>query len=160
MKFTLLFLGTLFAAQASAGVYKCTDANGKTDYRSKPCEVGRSAAEINVKTGSSINLDQEAEKQQLQQQEQEKKQSQEKMDEQLAQQKQARLKQDAQQESAKNHFLINNNPDKFSAFAIPLYDYDQLPALVKEYQSRLPDIERLRRRAAEKALASGQCGRV
>jgi len=60
----------------------------------------------------------------------------------------------------KNQFLIKNSPDKYSAFAIPPYVYDQLPNLVKDYQHRLPDIERLRRESAEKALASNECGRV
>jgi len=160
MRFALLFLGSLFAIPAFAGIYKCTDANGKTDYQSKPCEAGHSAVEINIKTGGSVNLDQEAQKQQLQQKEQEQKQSQEQIEQQISQQKLAKLKQDAQDESAKNQFLIKNSPDKYSAFAIPPYVYDQLPTLVKDYQHRLPDIERLRRESAEKALASNECGRV
>jgi len=160
MRFALLFLGSLFVVNASAGIYKCTDANGKTDYRAKPCKVGHNTVEINVKTGASVNLDKEAQKQQLQQQEQEQKQTQEQIEKQLAEQKLAKLKQDAQEESAKNQFLIKNNPDKYSAFAIPPYSYDELPAVVKEYQNRLPDIERLRRQSAEKALATGQCTRV
>lgn len=63
-------------------------------------------------------------------------------------------------ESAKNQFLIKNNPDKFSPYAIPPYVPEKLPDLVKLYQTRLADIERLRRQAAEKALVSGQCIRV
>ena len=160
MKYKLLLLGSLFAIQASAGVYKCTDANGKTDYQSKPCEVGRSAVEINIKTGGSTNLDQEEQKQQLEQQAQEQKQTQEQIEQQLAQQKLDKLKQDAKDESAKNQFLIKSNPDKFSAFAIPPYNYDTLPTLVKDYQNKLPEIERLRRQSAEKALATKQCTRV
>jgi hypothetical protein len=160
MRFALLLLGSLFAIQASAGVYKCTDANGKTDYRSKPCNFGLSAVEINVKTGGSLNLDQEAQKNQAQQQEQEQKQTQEQIEQKLAQQKLDKLKQDSKTESDKNQFLIKSNPDKFSAFAIPPYSYDQLPSLVKDYQNRLPEIERFRRQAAEKALASQQCIRV
>jgi hypothetical protein len=83
-----------------------------------------------------------------------------KLEEQELLQKQAAFKQSAMDESAKNQFLIKNNPQKFSAFAIPPYKFDDLTPLVKSYQSRLPDIERMRRLAAEKALATGQCGRV
>ncbi|MGZ8152881.1 MAG: DUF4124 domain-containing protein, partial [Methylovulum sp.] len=59
-----------------------------------------------------------------------------------------------------NQFLIKNNPEKFSAFSIPPYVPDDLPDLVKNYPPRLPEIERLRRQAAEKALASESCMRV
>ena len=81
----------------------------------------------------------EKEKQALAQKEQE-----EKLEQEQITKKQTQLKQDAMSESAKNQFLIKNNPEKFSAFSIPPYDPDQLPDLVKSYQSRLPDIERLR----------------
>lgn len=160
MRSTLLILGSLFAINASAGIYKCTDANGKTDYRSAPCEAGHSAEEINIKTGASTNLDQEEQKQQLQQQQQEQKQTQEQIEEEQAKQKLEKLKQDSKNESAKNQFLIKSSPDKFSAFAIPPYNYDSLSNLVKEYQSRLPDIERFRRQAADKAFSTKQCNRV
>ncbi|NOU15052.1 MAG: DUF4124 domain-containing protein [Methylococcaceae bacterium] len=160
MRSTLLILGSLFAINASAGVYKCTDANGKTDYRSAPCEAGHSAEEINIKTGGSTNLDKEEQKQQLELQAQEQKQTQEQIEQEQAKQKLEKLKQDSKNESAKNQFQIKSNPDKFSAFAIPPYNYDSLPTLVKDYQSRLPDVERFRRQAADKALATKQCNRV
>jgi hypothetical protein len=156
MRITLLILGSLFSTCTFAGIYKCTDINGKTDYQSKPCDSEQKTTEINVKTGGSTNLqEKEKEKQALAQKEQE-----EKLEQEQLTKKQAQLKQDATSESAKNQFLIKNNPDKFSAFSIPPYAPDQLSELVKSYYTRLPDIERLRRQAAEKALASGQCTRV
>jgi hypothetical protein len=153
MRIALLILGSLFSACAFAEIYKCTDINGKTDYQSKPCEPEQKTAQINIKTGGATELTQE--KQDASQKEQE-----ETLELEQAQKKQAQLKQNALSESAKNQFLIKNNPEKFSAFSIPPYDPDDLPVLVKIYQARLPDIEHLRRLAAEKALASGLCTRV
>jgi hypothetical protein len=156
MRIALLILGSLFSTCTFAGIYKCTDMNGKTDYQSKPCDSEQKAIEINVKTGGSTNLqEKEKEKQALEQKAQD-----EKLEQEQISKKQTQLKRDAMSESAKNQFLIKNNPDNFSAFSIPPYDPDQLPVLVKSYQSRLPDIERLRGKAAEKALASGKCTRV
>ncbi|HEY8036037.1 MAG TPA: DUF4124 domain-containing protein [Methylobacter sp.] len=156
MRITLLILGSLFSTCTFAGIYKCTDINGKTDYQSKPCDPEHKTMEINVKTGGSTDLqDKEKEKQALEQKEQE-----EKLEQEQITKKQTQLKQDAMSESAKNQFLIKNNPEKFSAFSIPPYAPDQLPDLARSYQSRLPDIERLRRQAAEKALALGSCSRV
>ncbi|MEQ1543601.1 DUF4124 domain-containing protein [Methyloglobulus sp.] len=160
MKITLLTLGLLVSMQLSAGVYKCTDANGNKTYRSQPCTEGQSKVELNVKTGGSTDLNQEENKKALSQQEQEAKEAQQKTQEQELLQKQLQLKQNATDESAKNQFLIKNNPRKFSPFAIPPYNLDDLPPLVKTYQNRLPDIERFRRQAAERSLATGQCGRV
>jgi hypothetical protein len=155
MRITLLILGSLFSTCTFAGIYKCTDINGKTDYQSKPCDPQHKTVQINVKTGSSAELDEEKQKQDLAKKEQD-----ENLEKEQKLKKQAQLKQDAMSESAKTQFLIKNNPERFSAFSIPPYVLDQLPDLVKEYQTRLPDIERLRRQAAEKALASGQCTRV
>lgn len=156
MKITLFILGSLFSVGAFAGIYKCTDVNGKTDYQAKPCDPEHKTVQINVKTGSSTDTsDQEKQNQDVAEKEQA-----EKLEQELLLKKQAQLKQDAMSESAKNQFLIKNNPEKFSAFSIPPYDPEQLPDLVKNYQARLPDIERLRRQAAEKALASGSCTRV
>lgn len=156
MRITALILGSFFSACSFAGIYKCTAVSGKTDYQSKPCDSEHTAVQINVKTGSATSeQDQEKQKQLLSEKEQE-----EALEQEQLQKKQAQLKQDAINESAKNQFLIKNNPEKFSVFAIPPYDPEELPDLVKNYQSRLPDIERLRRQAAEAALASGQCNRV
>lgn len=160
MRLTLLIVGSLFSAYLHAGVYKCTAADGTTAYRSKPCAAGQSNVEINIKTGSSTNLDDKTNQQALAQKEQQATLEQQKLEQEKLLQKEAQLKQQAISESAKNQFLIKNNPEKFSAFAIPPYAPDQLPALVKKYPARLADIERLRRYAAEKALATGQCSRV
>jgi hypothetical protein len=156
MRITLLILGSLFSTCTFAGIYKCTDTNGKTDYQSKPCDSAQKAIQINVKTGGLTDLqEKEKEKQALEQKAQE-----EKLEQEQIAKKQVQLKQDAMSESAKNQYLIKNNPEKYSAFSIPPYDPEQLPVLVKSFQSRLPDIERLRGQAAEKALASGQCTRI
>jgi hypothetical protein len=156
MRFIVVFLGILFSAHASAGVYKCTGADGKTAYQSKPCVEGQHNIELNVKTGGSTDLDE----QQKQQQEQQKKIDQDKLEQDKLERDKLKQRQAAADESARNQFLIKNNPEKFSAYAIPPYQFDQLPDVVKYHQSRLPDIERFRRQAAERALASGQCDRV
>lgn len=160
MKFMLFILGSLVSASASAGVYKCTAPDGTTVYQSSPCSAGESKVEINTKTGVTTDLN-EVQNQQLSEQQgkQEALEKQQQEQERLAQQ-QAQLLRDARNESEKNQLLVKNNPGKFSAYAIPPYVPDALPPLVKHYEERLPDIERLRREAAEKALASEQCGRV
>ena len=160
MKFTLLILGSLFSACTSAGIYKCTDANGNKEYRSSPCEKGHSNIEINVKTGASTNLDDINNQQAIAQKEQEAALEKQKLEQEQLLKKQANTNREAINESAKNQFLIKNNPGKFSAYAIPPYVPEKLPDLVKTYQSRLPEIERMRRQSAEKALASNQCTRV
>lgn len=153
MRITLLILGCLFSVCVFAEIYKCTDVNGKTDYQAKPCAAEHKAVQINVKTGGPTEPD-------LGNQFLEQKKQDEKLEQEQLLKKQTQLKQDAMSESAKNQFLIKNNPDKFSAFSIPPYVPDELSDLVKNYQSRLPEIERFRRLAAEKALATGQCTRV
>lgn len=155
MRIALLILGSLFSTCTFAGIYKCTDLNGKTDYQAKPCAAEHRTVQINVRTGSSTELDQEKQNQDLAKKEQD-----ESLEQAQILKKQTQLKQDTLAESAKNQFLVKNNPERFSAFSIPPYDPDQLPDLAKNYPARLPDIERLRRQAAEKALASGQCTRV
>ncbi len=159
MKLTLLILVSLFSASASAAIYKCTDTNGNTKYRSSPCETGRDNGRINIKTGASTT-DNKNNQQDLAQKEQQMALQKQKLEQEQLLKKQANINKDALNESAINQFLIKNNPDKFSAYAIPPYAPEKLPNLVKTYQTRLADIERLRRQAAEKALASGQCIRV
>lgn len=161
MKFILfVILNSIFSACASAEVYKCTDADGKKVYRPHPCEEGYNNKEINLKTGSAIDLEEKQKQAALKQQEEQAKLERQKQEQQQADKRKQELLQEAINESQKNQLLIKNNPDKFSAFAIPPYVPDKLPALVKRYEARLPEIERLRRSAAEKALASGQCIRV
>ncbi len=163
MKLNIILFGclcSLLPLAVPAGVYKCTDETGKVVYKSHACSVGQSNAQIDLKTGITKDLDKER-KEQLQKiaAEQDKLTEQEQEAQKQAE-NQARLKQEAKDESAKNQFLIKNNPLKYSAFAIPPYDPEQLPDLVKSFVERLPDIERFRRFAAEKALATNQCGRV
>lgn len=160
MKAILTILGVFYFASAGAGVFKCTDGSGKTVYRAAPCAPGQGNVQINVKTGTSTDLDEEKRQSDLKEQGQQSKLEQEKLEQQMEEQKQVKLKQEAKDESAKNQFLIKNNPKLYSPFAIPPYNPDGLPALVKTFQNRLPDIERLRRAAAEKALAGNRCGRV
>ena len=160
MKFALFVLGLLFSMSLSAGVYKCTDAKGNKIYRSVPCSEGQSNLKLNVKTGGYTDLNAKEQQETLSQQEQEAQAAQKRQEEEQQAQKLATFKQSVLDESAKNQFLIKNNPNKFSPFAIPPYKYDDLTPFVKTFQNRLPDIERLRRQGAEKALATGQCGRV
>lgn len=160
MRLTVLILAGLFSASASAGVYKCTDPDGKIVYRSGPCSEGKSSLEINVKTGVSVNLSEQENQAALSEAEKQQKIAQEKLEQEQLIARQNKLRQDAIDESAKNQFHIKNNPTRYSAFAIPPYRPDQLPDLVKNFQNRLPEIEHFRRLAAEKALTTGQCGRV
>lgn len=160
MRFTLLILGSLFSAYASAGIYKCTDAIGNTKYRPTPCQAGNTNVEINLKTGSTTNLDEKNKQESLAKQEQQAALEKQKLDKEQLLKNQANLNREANEESVKSQLLIKNNPIQYSAYAIPPYLPGKLPDLVKTYQDRLPEIERLRRQAAEKALASGQCIRV
>ena len=160
MRFALLILGCLFTAHAAAGIYKCTDNAGNTKYLSKPCAEGDKNIQINLKTGATTDLNEKQNQEALKQKEEQEKTEQEKLEDLAQQQKREKLISDANQESAKNQFLIKNNPQQYSAYAIPPYMPNLLPALVKTYQDRLPEIERMRRQAAEKALKSGQCTRV
>ncbi|MCQ8103452.1 DUF4124 domain-containing protein [Methylomonas sp. SURF-2] len=157
----LLLLFTLFLPfDGWAGVYKCTDADGRTDYQSSPCTENHKAVQINTRTGSKVDLN-ELENRQAQTNEQQKQLEMQKQAE-----EQARLdaiaarKQAAKAESELTLALIKSNPMQFSAFAIPPYDPDNLPAGVRPFEARLPDIEKFRRLAAQKALATGQCQRV
>lgn len=160
MRAILLILGTIISMELSAGVYKCVDAKGNKIYKSIPCEAGQSKQEINVKTGSSTDLDAIEQQKAQSIQEQEAQAEQKKLEEEENKRKQAEFEQNAKDESAKNQFLVKNNPQKFSPYAIPPYKLDDLSPLVKQYESRLPDIEKFRRLAAEKAQATGECGRV
>jgi hypothetical protein len=160
MRFTLLILGCLFSAFAFAGIYKCTDTNGNTEYRASPCQIGRDNVEINIKTGTATNLDDRNKQQNLEQKDEQVELEKQKLEQEQLVKRQVEINLEAISESSKNQMLIKNNPDKFSAYAIPPYVPEKLPVLVKTYQARLADIERLRRQAAEKALATNQCIRV
>lgn len=160
MRINLLILGFLMSMELSAGVYKCVDASGNKIYKSVPCEAGQSKQEVNLKTGSTTDLDAIEKQQNLSLQEQEAQAEQKKLEEAELKRKQAEFEQNAKDESAKNQFLIKNNPQKYSPFAIPPYKLGDLSPFVKTYETRLPEIEKFRRLAAEKALATGECGRV
>lgn len=147
---------TLFASNASSGVYKCTDEQGKTAYQSSPCSEEKKALKIDIKSGGltdlSIKLKQQEQQQAL------KKQQEIERQKQLA--IEAKRIQDAKEQSAINQQLIKDNPIQYTAFAIPPYRHDRLTDLVKPFASRLPEIEEFRRLAAQKALSTGECKRV
>jgi len=151
-----LFAIALLPTHSVASVYKCTDSQGKTAYQSSPCAEEVNALKIDMKTGQSTDL---AVKIKQQQQEVESKKQ-----EDIARQQQAakdiKRKKDSIEQSAINQQLIKDNPIQFTAFAIPPYNHDKLPALVKNFEARLPEIEKFRRLAAQKALATGECNRV
>jgi hypothetical protein len=147
---------TLFTTSVSAGIYKCSDDQGNTSYQAKPCADEKKAIEIDVKTGSSTDLSIQKKKKEK---ELELKKRQE-IDRQKLIELEARRKSDAKEQSYLNQQLVKNNPIQYSAFSIPPYRADRLPDVVRLYEARLPEIEKLRRFAAKKALATGECERV
>lgn len=152
----VMFATMLFSYNSFAGVFKCTDIQGNTTYQSIPCAEENKAVEIDVKTGGSTDMATKLKDKELDQLEQQ---------QQLAEQQklielETKRKKDAKEQSTINQQLIKNNPVQFSAYAIPPYAPDKLPALVKLYEQRLPEIEKFRRLAAQKALATGNCIRV
>ncbi|MCX7096583.1 MAG: DUF4124 domain-containing protein [Methylococcales bacterium] len=160
MRLTVFILGSLFSIYASAGVYKCKDANGNTTYGSNPCEAGVDTVKIDVRTGSAIDLDKQARELEAAEKAKEAALEKQKLDQEASIKKQQAINSEAVIESGKNQLLIKTNPDKYSAYAIPPYSPDKLPELVKPHRARIAEIERLRRKAAETALASDQCKRV
>ena len=160
MKILLLLSCILISCTTMAEVYKCTDAHGKIVYSAHACSKGQSNMQINIKTGATRDLDAEKKIQQQLIEDEQVKLAEQAREEQKIAEKNAKLKQEAKDESAKNQFVIKNNPLQYSVFAIPPYEPDKLPLTVKNFENRLPDIERFRRLSAEKALSTGQCGRV
>ncbi len=146
----------LFSSSAFARVYKCTDIEGGTQYQSSPCAKANKVSEINMRTGGLTDLAIVQQKQKLEDEIQKQQLADERKKIEL---EEKRIK-NSKKQSGLNQQLIRNNPIRFSAFAIPPYKPDELPELVKEYEARLPEIERFRRLAALKALASGDCTRV
>lgn len=147
---------TLFSSHSLASVYKCTDDQGKTAYQSSPCAEEKKAIKIDISTGQSIDLAAKLRQQHedielKKQQEIEKKKN-------IVQE--LKRQQDATAQSALNQQLIKDNPIQYTAFAIPPYPHDKLPSLVKPFETRLPEIEKFRRLAAQKALTTGECKRV
>lgn len=160
MRNRLFIFALCLASNSWAGVYKCTDAEGRTDYRSSPCTEADKAVKMNTKTGGSVDLNAEEQKraeeieQKKQQEMQDQAQQQAKLDE------ISRRQQMAIAQFELTQAMIKQSPNQFSAYAIPKYEFDKLPQLVKSYEERLPDIEKFRRLAAKKALATGKCQRV
>jgi len=132
MRITLLISGSFFSSGAFAGIYKCTDVTGKTNYQSKPCNQTKKTEHINVKTVGSSDAQQG--KQVLEQKEQDDKIQQERL-----LRKETPLKQEATNERAKNQFLIKNNPKKFSAFSILPYLPGQLADVIRTDFPKLGD---------------------
>ncbi|MCQ8118368.1 DUF4124 domain-containing protein [Methylomonas rosea] len=160
MKNLFFVFALCLSAESWAGVFKCTDATGHTNYQSSPCTVEHKAVQMNTKTGSSVDLN-ALERQQAAEAELKKQQSaQEQAEQQAKLDAIAKNKQDARVQSEMTQTLIKQNPMQFSAFAIPPYDPEKLPAQVKPFATRLPDVEKFRRLAAQKALASGECQRI
>jgi uncharacterized protein DUF4124 len=156
MRKTILVVLVFVSANALAGVFKCTDAAGKTQYQSKPCPEAKEAFEMNIKTGTALDLNEQRKKETMALEQQEQVQQQQQALEQLLEQR----KKDSLAQSEITQSLIKNNPIQYSAYAIPPYDPENLPALVKQFEKRLPEIEKFRRLAAQKALLTGQCQRV
>ena len=160
MKNLLLVFALCMSLESWAGVFKCTDASGHTFYQSAPCLEESKSIQINPKTGSSVDLTSLQQQQNLSAEQRKQEEMQQKTDELARLQALAELKKQAVAESELTQSLIKQNPLQFSAFAIPAYSLDKLPVQVKGFESRLPDIEKFRRLAAQKALATGQCQRV
>lgn len=149
-----------FHVCAANNVYKCIDSTGKKNYQSSPCAAGATNSTLNIKTGSSTDLDAQKKQQEMKEKAEQAKLEEQKLTKQQQIEKQERINKEAIAESETTQKLIKENPKTFSADAIHPYAPDKLSDLVKTYQDRLADIERLRRTAAEKALNSGECGRV
>lgn len=160
MKFIILAAITFFSTIASAGVYKCTGEDGKTTYQTSPCTNENNATEFNVAAGNHTNLSDTKQKSAMKLQKQKQEEQEKHLAELKIRQKQEQLKNDALIESIKNQQHIKDNPTRYSPFAIPPYVENKRPPVVEIFKSRLPEIERFRREAAEKALARGDCGRV
>jgi hypothetical protein len=154
--FIVISAMTLLSPNVLAGVFKCTDEFGNTTYQKSPCAEADNAAALDIKTGGStdVTIDKKelAEGELLKRQQQAEIQKQKDLE--------AKRVKSAQEQTTLNQLLIQNNPIQFSAFAIPPYAPEKLSDIVKPFESRLPEIEKLRRVAAQKALATGECKRV
>ena len=156
MKHLLILITSLLAMNVSAEIYKCTDASGNKVYRSNPCKEGFNNIQIDLKTGKSVDLDEQKKQELLEMKQQEEKLQQQKLEEQQENLRKLQII----NESKKNQLLIKENPRQFSAYAIPPYEMDKLLPIVKRFQDKLADIERFRGLAAKKALATNECNRV
>lgn len=156
----LLFFFSLCLSFDSWAVYKCTDTTGRTNYQASPCAEQNKAMEINPKTGGAVDLNAQAEQQAILSDQKKQQALQKQAEEQAKLDTLNEFKKQVQAEHELTQNLIKQNPQQFSAFAIPIYDPSKLPALVQPFASRLVEIEKFRRLAAQKALDGGQCQRV
>lgn len=160
MKNLVFVFALCLSLDSWAAVYKCTDSSGHTDYQSSPCAQEHKSIQMNPKTGSSVDINAQEQQQAMTAEQQKQQELQKQAEEQAKLEEIARRKKQAQTESELTQTLIKQNPLQFSAYAIPAYDPDKLPTLVKKFESRLPEIEKFRRMAAQKALDTGKCQRV
>ncbi len=156
MRLALCLLTLLFSSYTFAGVYKCIDNNDRITYQNQPCAEQALASEIDLTSGANISLEEERRRIQLARE----KREQEEIAQRKIAEQQARLLQESIAETRINQQFIKDHPKQFSAFAIPPYTEGDRPALVEDFQARLPEIERLRRKAALYVLDGGNCGRV
>jgi len=157
VKFIVVMASWLMLSSTTiAGVYKCKDAAGNTTYQPSPCAEENEAHQLDLRTGGHTDLAIEQKKRQadleLNEQQQEEKQR--------LIEAETKRKADTIEQSALNQQVIKENSKQYSAYAIPPYIPGKLPALVEQYKNRLPEIEKFRRLAAQKALATGECNRV
>ncbi len=157
IQFILVALATtLFSNHVIAGVYKCTDTGGNTTYQASPCAKENKAVEIDIKTGGATEVTDKDEQKEVNIELEKQKQKEEENKKAL----EAKRKKDTEEQSALNQQMVKDNPIQYSAFSIPPYIIDKLSKLIKPYKARLPEIEKYRRLAAQKALATGECFRV
>ena len=156
-----IFVFTLFLSLDSwAGVYKCTDPSGHTFYQSSPCEEEHKSIQMNTKTGGTVDISAQQQEQAMSAEQRKQLEQKQQAEAQAKAQAYAELKKQAKAESDATQALIKQNPLQFSAYAIPAYELEKLPDAVKPFEARLADIEKFRRLAAQKALATGKCQRV
>ncbi|MGR8930058.1 MAG: DUF4124 domain-containing protein [Gammaproteobacteria bacterium] len=160
MNKAILTIALCLSFNSWAGVYKCKDSEGRSYYQSLPCSVEDQAVKINPKTGTQVDLDALKQKEAYAAEEKKAEETQKLAEEKARLEAIDRRKQLAKTEAELTQTLIKQNPTQFSAFAVPPYDPDNLPTSVKPFEERLPDIEKFRRLAAQKALATGDCQRV
>ena len=160
MKFTFLLLGILVSGLSQAGIYKCTDGNGKTAYQKAPCKNISNANEFNVATGGTVPVEDKRKQQVILEQKKAQEEARLAEAEKQKEEEKRQWMQAVLQENKKNLETIADNPKKFTAFAIPPYTLEKHPELVGDFIERLPEIQRYRRLAALKAIGSGECDRV
>ncbi len=160
MKTRVLILALCLSGNSWAGVYKCTDATGHNYYQSSPCTEEHKAIQMNTKTGGSVDLNAEEKQKELETEQKKQQELQQQAEQQAKLEEIALRKKLALEQNVLTQALIKQNPNQFSAYAIPGYDPEKLPNLVRLHEERLPEIEKFRRLAAQKALQTGKCQRV